>query len=130
MDFYSDSTQTPNQNQISANTPSGFSIAAIICGVLSLICCCTGILAIPVGSLGIIFAVLTKRKGSGMPLMSTIGIWLCCVGMALGILLTVYSFMVILSDPAMLEQLMTDYDIMFEAMYGMTFEEYINSLVY
>jgi len=87
MDFYSDSNQTPNRNQISANTPNGFSIAAVICGVLSLICCCTGVLAIPVGALGIIFAVLTRRKGSGMPLMSTIGIWLCCVGMALGILL-------------------------------------------
>ena len=65
MDFNRE-YDNPNNMNIQNNRPEGFAIASLICGILSNICCCTGILSLPVGALGILFAVLTKRKGKSI----------------------------------------------------------------
>lgn len=114
-----------NSNQINT-TSNRFAIASIVCGILALIACCMGILAVPFGALGVIFAVLSKRKGQNMPGMSTAGIWLSCVGMALGILFTIYSFYIVFNTPAMLEEV----NRIFESIYGMSIEEYYMNIPY
>ena len=122
MDFYPNS-DNPNIN-IQNMRPGGFAIASIICGIASVIVCCTGVLSIPTGALGILFAVLTQRKGQSLPGMSVAGIWLSCVGMALGILMTVYSFFMVFTDPLLHQEM----NAMFEMMYGMNMDEYFNTI--
>ena len=114
-----------NSNQINT-TSNRFAIASIVCGILSLIACCMGILSVPFGALGIIFAILSKRKGQSMSGMSTVGIWLSCVGMALGILFTIYSFYIVFNNPAMWEEV----NRIFESIYGMSIEEYYMNVHY
>ena len=118
MDFYSNSN---NSNNVPQNTPNGFAIASMVCGIFSIILCCTGILSISAGALSILFAVLSKRKNTSMPIMSWVGIWLSIVGVVLGILMTVYSFYLVFNDPLYREQV----DVMFEQMYGMSLDEYL-----
>jgi len=74
------------------NRINPFSTASFLCGLLSVLLCCTGILSIPAGALGILFAALTKRDGRPMPPVSVSGIFLSCLGMALGIIMCVYAF--------------------------------------
>lgn len=73
------------------NRINPFSTASFLCGLLSVLLCCTGILSIPAGALGILFAALTKRDGKPMPPVSVSGIFLSCFGMALGIGMCVYA---------------------------------------
>ena len=125
MDFYPNS-DNPNYNSApQPNRPGGFAIASLVCGIISVILCCTGVLSIPTGALGILFAVLTKRKGQNMSGLCIAGIWLSCVGMALGILMTVYSFFMVFSNPVLYEEVNT----MFQTMYGMNMEEYFNYII-
>lgn len=78
---------------------SGFSIASMVCGIISIILCCTGILSLPLGALGILFAVLSHRRGKSMPAMSLTGIILSCFGIALGLFMLVFTFYTIMTDP-------------------------------
>ena len=111
MDYYQNTNKT-----------SGFSIATIICGILSLATVCTGILPIPLGALGILFAVLTYRKGKKLPSLSRTGICLSCIGMVLGVLLTIYAVatvMPLFTNPEYRQELNTYY----ESIYGISLDE-------
>lgn len=113
----------PNSNY-TPNKPDGFAIASLVCGILSIILCCTGILGIPVGSLSILFAVLSKRKEQRMSAMSLFGIWLAIAGITLGVLMTTYSFFMIFNNPVVGSQL----DEIMREMYGMDFEAYLDQI--
>ncbi|MBR1854644.1 MAG: hypothetical protein IJ794_16120 [Lachnospiraceae bacterium] len=97
MDFKSEFNTDRAGNQIDP-----FSTASFLCGLLSVFLCCTGILSIPVAALGILFAVLTKRQGQPIPPVSVSGIFLSCLGMALGLSICIYAFYTVLKDPEML----------------------------
>lgn len=125
MDFYPNSDNTNSSPYQQQNRPGGFAIASMVCGIISIVACCTGVLSIPLGALGILFAILLKRKGKPMPGMCVAGIWLSCVGIALGILMTVYSFAMVFSNPILYEEVNTT----FEIMYGMGIEEYFNYMI-
>lgn len=125
MDFYPNSDNTNYNSTPQGNRPSGFAIASLVCGIVAVIACCTGVLSIPTGALGILFAVLTKRKGQSMSGMCVAGIWLSCVGMALGILMTAYSFFMVFNNPVLYEEVNT----MFQTMYGMNIEEYFSYII-
>lgn len=95
-------------NQYNNNTSSynsapekidAFSAASMICGIISIILCCTGILSISAGALGILFAILSKRKSKPMPSMSLTGIFLSCTGIAMGVFVLIFSAYKILTDP-------------------------------
>ncbi|MBQ2802802.1 MAG: DUF4190 domain-containing protein [Lachnospiraceae bacterium] len=117
MDFY----QNSNDNTINGlERPNSFAVASMILGILSIIACCTGVLAIPLGALGILFAVFTKRHKQSMPAMSVAGIWLSSLGILIGILFTAYSFFIAFNDPQFLEQM----DLIYQQMYGIGFEEF------
>lgn len=119
MEYYSSSDNintTPQENSTSA-----FSIASMVCGIIAMLACCAGILSLPFGALSILFAALSKRRGKNMPGMSIVGIWLGCVGILLGILMTVYSFFMVFNDPVVYDQVNATY----EMLYGESFDEFL-----
>lgn len=63
----------------------GFAIASMVCGISSLLLCCLGI-ALPLAALGILFALLSHRKGHYLSGFSITGIVTGCSGMVLGII--------------------------------------------
>lgn len=119
MDFYQNAN---NNNRQNTAKPSGFSIAALVFGILSLVTLCTGLLPIPLGALGILFAILTYRKGKKLPALSLTGLCLCCVGMVFGIALYVYTLvtvMPLLENPEYRKELNTYY----ESVLGISLDE-------
>lgn len=126
MDYYQNQQQ-PNDGY--QNMPStdprfkGLSIASMVCGICSLVLCCTGLLSIPAGALGILFALLTRKRGQRMNSMCVAGIWLSCVGLILGIIITVSSIVTVLTDPSYLNMI----DQMYQQMYGVGVEDFWQS---
>lgn len=102
----------------------GFLMASCLCGFLSVTMCCTGVLSLPLGALGILFALLAYRKGKKMSSQGVVGITLSALGMLSGIALIIYSFVTLpemLQDKAFRSQA----DIITEQMYGMDFAEFM-----
>ncbi len=102
----------------------GFIIASMVCGALSVTACCTGILSLPLGSLGILFALLTYRRGKKMNGSAMTGIVLSTMGIITGISIIIYSFRTLpnmMRDPIFRNQV----DAITEQMYGMDFAEFM-----
>lgn len=78
---------------------------------------------LPTGALGILFALLTRKRGQRMNNMYVAGIWLSCVGLALGIFITVSSIVTVFTDPSYMNML----DQMYQQMYGVDMEEFWQS---
>lgn len=105
---------------------SGFAIASLVLGIVSIVTCCFGIFSIPLGSLSILFAILSRRKGTGMPGMSIAGICTSIFGMLLGGFLLFYAFEG-LYNPDFREKYL---DPIYEDAYGMDFEEFMERYGY
>lgn len=108
-------------NQYNTNKPkfSGFSIAAMVCGIASLLCCCTGIGFVP-GALALLFVFLNRRKGQDMDAFSVTGIVTGAVGLGLSLLISI-SALAMMEEPAFQKEM---YDT-FEETYG---EDYADML--
>ena len=102
----------------------GFIIASMVCGVLSVTACCTGILSLPLGALGILFALLTYRRGKKMNGSAMTGIVFSTMGIITGVSMLIYSLYTLpemMQDPFFRSQI----DAMTEQMYGMDFAEFL-----
>ena len=74
-------------NPVPAEGPTGaakvFSIISLICGILSMICCCYGFIpAIP----GIVFAAIAKAKFKGKNTMATLGLVFSIIGCVIAVI--------------------------------------------
>ena len=69
------------------------------------------------------FAMLTRKKGQRMSSMCVAGIWLSCVGLALGIFITISSIVTVFTDPSYRNML----DQMYQQMYGVDMEGFWQS---
>lgn len=104
-------------------------IVSISLGLLSLIACCLGYLSIPIGALGILFAVLCRRKGQALPRSCKTGLVLSIAGLAIGmamLALTVYST---ITNPTFWEYMRdayTQYEQMYQELYGAAPDGYGN----
>ena len=102
----------------------GFSIASRILGLLSLTLGCCGI-SIPLGALGILFAMLCYRKGRSMNSNARMGLYLSVFGLVYGIVMIIYTIFVqlpaMLQNPAYVNQMNQLYQMLF----GMDFEEFM-----
>ncbi len=96
--IYVPATPVASSPQPSAKTNS-FAIAALICGICSLVLCCVGILSIPLGAMGILFSVFSLQKGKNLDPLSIIGLILSIIGLILGLLMSVYFVTVYLASP-------------------------------
>ena len=73
-------------NAVPADRPTGaakvFSIISLVCGILSMVCCCYGFIpAIP----GIVFAAIAKAKFKGKNTMATLGLVFSIVGCVISV---------------------------------------------
>jgi len=70
----------------------GFIIASMVLGILSILFSCVGFYSIPFAALSILFAILAYRKGRKMNSMAVSGIITSCIGIIMGILVTIWAF--------------------------------------
>lgn len=117
--------------------PQKNTLAGISCvlGLCSLILTCTGVLPIPLGALGILFAVLS-RKGRKMEPAAKLGCILSVIGLVTGLILTITVYCMTIygavqnllksMDPAELQNMnRTEYmDKMMENLYGPEYKEF------
>lgn len=101
-----------------------FSIAAAVCGLLSMMTCCTIVLSLPLGALGILFTVLAHRKGKRMNNTCTTGLIFSCVGLVSALFLILYSFVMM---PTLMknEGFRNQLNAVTQQMYGMDFTEFM-----
>lgn len=125
MDFFGEASQndfSPDQRS-GEKRLTGFSLAALVCAILSLLSLCTGVFAISFGCMGILFVILARRKNQPMPNANYISMCMCLVGIILGISLVIYVLTSViipmLTDPDAFRELNTFY----ENIYGVSLEE-------
>lgn len=101
-----------------------FSVAAAVCGLLSVTTCCTVILSLPLGALGILFACLAHRKGKRMSSACVTGLTLSIIGLASAALIMVYSLVML---PVLMknETFRNQIDSMTEQIYGINFSDFM-----
>ena len=102
----------------------GFMIASGICGLMSVTACCTGILSLPLGALGILFAALTYRKGKKMNSACLIGVVSSCLGIVSAVVLMINTFTML---PTLVENdaFRSQLDEVTQVMYGMDFKTFM-----
>lgn len=83
-------------------------ILALVFGILSILtCCCYGVVAIILGIVGIVMAVMAKKDNMGQfPGMAIAGLVCSIIGILLGIGYWILFFIGISADPTILEQYM------------------------
>ena len=78
------------------NKPQGMAIAALICGILSIVLVCVNILSIPLGIAAIVLGIIGRGKAqrgeAGGEGLAKTGMILGIVGIALAILLTILAW--------------------------------------
>lgn len=101
-----------------------FSIASAICGLLSMTTSCTIILSLPLGALGILFAVLAHRTKKKMSSTCATGIVLSCVGLTTAVSMIVYSFIML---PSLMqnETFRNQVNAVSRQLYGVNFDEFM-----
>lgn len=114
-------TPPPQSNRPANN---GMSIASMVLGIASIVMCCTGFMSLPLGALGLLLAILTKRKGKALPGMSIAGMVTSIIGLLLGVFMIIYLivFAVMSEDPTFQNEYL---DPLYEEAYGMDYEEFM-----
>ncbi|MGN1196555.1 MAG: hypothetical protein ACI4TA_03035 [Acetatifactor sp.] len=96
----------------------GFAKASLVMGFLATIFSCWG-LSLPFGSLGILFAMLCKRKGRKLNSNCRTGLVLSVIGIVSGLLLIIYCVYMMMNSPEFMNQL----NAITQSLYGMDFNE-------
>lgn len=114
MDYYQ-SAPNPFQKNI-------FAAASLMLGIFSATSCCTGILSLPLGALGILFAILTYRKGKSLHTLSIVGIVFSAIGVLSSLFMLIYTFVAL---PTLMqnETFRQQMNAVSEQMYGIEFDE-------
>lgn len=125
--YHNQPTHSPYQKE-------GFAIASLICGILAITSFCTGFLSLPLGALGVLFAILSFRTGKKKNYIGKTGVILSCVGMISAVILIISSFAMLptmMKNEAWRQQMNTisqqmygmDFTDIMEEYYGYTIEE-------
>ena len=73
--------------------------------------------SIPLGAIGLLLAFMSTRLGKGIPSKAKTGILASSIGLGMGLLLTVISFITVIKS-GMLGNLLNTYSSMYQQMYG------------
>lgn len=122
--YYTNPNNYQPQQRPAPKKKNAFSIASLVCGIISIVVCCCGFLSLPMGALSVLFALLARRQGKAMDGMCIAGIVTSVVGMIGGIIFLIFTFgstYATMNDPAYRDEL---YDTM-EEMYGEEMTDYI-----
>ncbi|MDE5588474.1 MAG: hypothetical protein K2J60_04940 [Acetatifactor sp.] len=99
--YYNQPTHTPYDQ--------GFSIAAVVCGLLSItLSCCP--LSLSLGAMGILFAVLCHRKSKPLYGNSRMGLYLSIFGCIYGTVNLIYLVIQNLKNPVFMQQIYQIYE--------------------
>ena len=103
-----------------------FAIVAMVLGLCSLLSLCTFFLPLPLGALGIVFVILSKRQGKKMSGTAITGLFTSLVGIGVSLVLIVVAIttaftMLKPENRGALNQ-------QFEQIYGMDFDEYMERI--
>ena len=126
MNYYQDNSNANNFNKVDKRR--GLSNAARVCGIISLcfgmlalIACCLGYLSIPLGALGILFAVLCRRQNQALPSAAKAGLITSVIGLILGIVMLLLSIYSTITNPIFwdtMQETYEQYEELYEEMYG------------
>ncbi len=119
---------TPSDSGAQIRSTHAFALASMIFGITSILLFCTGLLPLPLGALGMLFAILSRRRAKPMSGASVTGMVTSLIGMALGIVIMAYlAAMVSMAlNPATRHYL----DPIYQNAYGMSFEEFMEYVGY
>lgn len=84
----------PSHGRPSAAQPSGLAVASMVCGILSLVCCCAGPLRWPLAIAAIVMGVISLSATESEPVRTAsrpyaiAGVATAAVGLLIGVLLT------------------------------------------
>lgn len=95
--YHYDFDLNQQKNGAPSPEPNGFASAALVLGILSLALCCCCYLSIPLGALGILFAVLSKRD-SQMAGRAKAGLGLSIAGLCLTLLMGLSMLLMFVND--------------------------------
>jgi len=87
-----------------------FETASLVLGTISVFLLCTGVLAIPAGALGALFALLSRKGKNALSRMALCGLILSLIGMITGGLITAYAVYAFFSDPSIVEDVIGMYE--------------------
>ena len=85
---YQDQAGGRNQYQKQSEEKNGMAITSLVMGILSLVTCCCGWIALVLGILGIIFAILSRGEDS-MCSQAKAGLILSIIGVSIAILVII-----------------------------------------
>ena len=105
---------------------SKFALVSMILGICSLVLLCTVFFPIILGGLGLIFAILSKRKDKKMETAAMTGVITSSIGLGLSLIFCIIS---VISAIHMLKPENRDMlNQMYEDTLGITYDEYIEGL--
>ncbi len=111
---YSNTGYSDPMGSVQAAGPHAFSIVSMICGILSLVCCCVYGLAITFGIVAIVFGILSIVKAKGGRGMAMAGLICGGIGLLLSIIVAIVGAAAGSSLPQMLENVPGMEDVMDE----------------
>lgn len=129
MDYFNYTNQSDSGNY--GNEPrqytpgkNYFALASCLCGIIAFATLCTGIFPMIAGSLSIIFAVMSHRKGKQMETTALTGIAFSSIALLFVAFILLYSYIVL---PKLLEndQFRNQMRFFYENMYGSDFDTFI-----
>ncbi len=93
----SDTTQNIEQNfsqmeSRSTESPSGFAIAGLVCGILSIVCCCAWYISGILGILGLVFSIMVLTKNLPGRSLAIAGVICAGIGVVLAVVMLVFVF--------------------------------------
>lgn len=84
----------------------GWSVAAMVSGIISVICCCTGYAGVIFGVAAIIFAIISRKNLGYFDGMAVAGLVLGIIGFVLGIALIIATYTI---DEQFLKEYLEEY---------------------
>jgi len=112
-----------DQFDVKRKSINAFSTASLVCGIMSLVLFWTGFMPLLAGSMGIIFAVLSRREDTPFPSSSWWGMVMSGIAIFMGITIILYAIktMIIpmMTDPAYYQEM----KVYYQNYYGINLDE-------
>lgn len=121
-----DNTDNRNRQLYPSEQKNGFATASAVLGICSLALLCTLFLPLMAGALGLVFVILSKRRGQKLSPTAVAGLATSLGGVLMSAIITIY---LCASSIFLLQPENRDYlNQLYEQQYGIGFDEYIESL--